>query len=140
MNISVLGGGNMGSALIGGMLKAGVVAKDELRATARSQPTAAGLAERFGIVATAGGNLEAAREADIVILAVKPGSVAKVVREIREVLHERKILISLAAALPIAVIEDSAACRLPAFRAMPNIPVVVAEGPTATPHNTAPTT
>ena len=128
MKIAVLGAGNMGSALMGGILKAAVAQPADIRATTRSYERAADVAARFGVVATAGDNKDAAATADIVILAVKPGTVPKVVREIRDVLHERQILISLAAALPIQVIEDAAACRLPVFRAMPNIPVVVEEG------------
>jgi len=86
------------------------------------------LAERLGVTATAGENSQAAEWADIVVLAVKPGTVPKVVKEIRDVLRPTQILISLAAALPISTIEDAAACRMPVFRAMPNIPVVVGEG------------
>ena len=128
MKIAVLGAGNMGAALLGGILKAGVVAAGDVRATVRSELRAAELRARWGVEVTAGANGTAAAGADIVILAVKPGTVPKVVKEIRDVLRETQILISLAAALPISAIEDAAACRMPVFRAMPNIPVVVEEG------------
>ncbi|MFN0106894.1 MAG: pyrroline-5-carboxylate reductase [Bryobacteraceae bacterium] len=135
MKIAVLGAGNIGSALLGGILKAGVVALADVRATTRSEERAADLRARLGVAATAGGNTAAADGADIVVLAVKPGTVPKVVKEIRDVLREHQILISLAAALPISVIEDAAACRMPVFRAMPNIPVVVEEGAIGICHN-----
>ncbi len=135
MKIAVIGAGNMGAALAGGILKACVVTAAAVRATVRSEARAADLRERLGIDATAGGNAAAAEWADIVILAVKPGTVPKVVREIRDVLRESQILISLAAALPMSVIEDAAACRMPVFRAMPNIPVVVEEGAIGICHN-----
>jgi pyrroline-5-carboxylate reductase len=135
MKIAVLGAGNMGSALLGGILKAGVVQAADVRATTKSEARAAELRERLGVRATAGANGAAAAGADVVVLAVKPGTVPKVVREIRDVLTERQILISLAAALPISVIEDAAACRMPVFRAMPNIPVVVEEGAIGICHN-----
>lgn len=135
MKIAVLGAGNMGGALLGGILKAGVVGPGDVRATAKSETRAAELRERFGVEATAGGNREAAAGADIVVLAVKPGTVPKVVVEIRDVLEERQILVSVAAVLPISVIEDAAACRMPVFRAMPNIPVVVGEGAIGICHN-----
>lgn len=121
--------------MLGGMLKAGVVAAADVRATVRSEERAAALRERMAVAATAGGNAAAAEGADIVVLAVKPGVVPKVVREIRDVLHENQILISLAAALPISAIEDAAACAMPVFRAMPNIPVVVEEGAIGICHN-----
>jgi pyrroline-5-carboxylate reductase len=87
------------------------------------------------VTATAGDNSLAAEWADIVVLAVKPGTVPKVVKEIRDVLRPAQILISLAAALPISAIEDAAACRMPVFRAMPNIPVLVEEGAIGICHN-----
>jgi len=135
MRISVLGAGNMGGALIGGILSAGAAKPEEVWATSRTPERAADLASKFGIQATAGENASAARDAEIIVLAVKPGNVPKVVREIRDSLDETQILISLAAALPISIIEDAAACQLPVFRAMPNIPVVAGEGAIGICHN-----
>jgi pyrroline-5-carboxylate reductase len=131
IRIAVLGAGNMGSALIGGMLKTGVAARDRLSATVKSELHALELAAKYGIRVTAGANCEAARDADLVILAVKPGTVPTIIREIAEELHEGQIILSVAASLPIAVIESVLPLRLPVFRAMPNIPVVVEEGATA---------
>ncbi len=139
MKIALLGAGNMGSALLGGILKAGVVKTGDVRATTRTEPRAAALRERLAVAAQAGGNAEAAEGADVVILAVKPGTAPKVVREIRDVLREEQVLVSLAAALPISVLEDAAACVMPMFRAMPNIPVVVEEGAIGICHNRAAT-
>lgn len=121
----------MGAALIGGMLKTGLARPEELRATVRSAEHAAELAARCGISVTAGGNREAAAAADIVILAVKPGTLPKVLEEIGDVLHDRQILISVAAAVPISLIEKVIGKPLAVFRAMPNIPVIVEEGATA---------
>ena len=81
--------------------------------------------------ATAGGNRAAVEASEIVILAVKPSSVPAVLKEVRDVLRNDQIVISLAASLPIAMVEKLAARRMPVFRAMPNIPVVVEEGATA---------
>ena len=131
----MLGAGNMGAALIGGMLKAGVVAAGNLTATTRSDVSAGKLSERFSIVATAGGNQDAARMADIVILAVKPTSIVNVIHEIRDGLRESQLLISLAASLPLAVIESELPLLMPVFRAMPNLPVVLEEGAIGICHN-----
>lgn len=125
----------MGAALIGGMLKAEVVGAAHCVATTRSEASAAALEKRFGILATAGGNREAAKLADIVILAVKPVNIPKVIREIRDVLRENQILISLAASLPLAVIESEVRLLMPVFRAMPNIPVILEEGAIGICHN-----
>jgi pyrroline-5-carboxylate reductase len=129
--IAVIGAGNIGAALIEGMLKSGVAEAARLTATVQGQAHAEALAARFTIQATAGGNREAARNADVVVLAVKPATLPRVVQEIRDALRHEQILISLAAAVPIALIEKLAETRLPVFRAMPNIPVVVREGATA---------
>jgi len=133
--VAVLGAGNMGAALIGGMLKAEVVEAAHCVATTRSEASAAALEKRFGILATAGGNRHAAKSADIVILAVKPVNIPKVIGEIRDVLREDQILISLAASLPLAVLEAEARLRMPVFRAMPNIPVILEEGAIGICHN-----
>lgn len=129
--IAVLGAGNMGAALIGGILKAGVCTRDRLVATTRSQEHAADVASRFSIAVTAGGNRAAAEFADVVILAVKPTTLPGILSEIRDALRDDQILLSLAASIPIALIEKLTARRMPVFRAMPNIPVVVEEGATA---------
>ncbi len=133
----MLGAGNIGAALIGGILKGGVTQRERLVATVRSPERAQEVAERFGIQVTVGGNREAVRSADVVVLAVKPMTLPRVLEEIRDELREDQILVSLAAAVPIALIEKLIQKRLPIFRAMPNIPVVVDEGATAIATNTA---
>jgi pyrroline-5-carboxylate reductase len=129
--IAVIGAGNMGAALIGGILKGGVAEREDVIATVRTPERAEELAARYGIRVSAGGNCEAAAQADIVVLAVKPGTLPKVLEEIREVLRRDQILLSLAAAVPISLIERLTDRSMPVFRAMPNIPVVVEEGATA---------
>ncbi len=137
--IAVLGAGNIGAALIGGMLQSGTDAKN-IRATVLSREHAQQLADRYPIQVTAGDNLNAAREADVIILGVKPATLPAVLEEIREALKPDQILISLAAAVPMSLIEALIQPRggslsdfagMPIFRAMPNIPVVVREGATA---------
>lgn len=129
--IAVLGAGNMGSALIGGILKSGLADTQSLVATTYSQASADRLRQRFLIPATAQGNAEAVRSADVIIVAVKPPKIPALLREIREDLRDEQILVSVAAAVPIARIEQVLVREMPIFRAMPNIPVVVDEGATA---------
>jgi pyrroline-5-carboxylate reductase len=133
--IAILGAGNIGAALIGGILKGGVADRAHLIATVRTAERAGELAAKYGIRVTAGNNREAAEAADLILLAVKPSTLPRVLEEIRCVLREDQILISLAAAVPIALIERLIGKRMPIFRAMPNIPVVVEEGATAVASN-----
>ena len=128
MKLAILGAGNMGAALAGGILRNGLLKPTEVIATVRSQDRAVAMRKKLGIKVTAGGNKAAAAQADVVILAVKPGTVPKVVEEIADSLREDQILLSLAAALPISVIEKRVNAPMAIFRAMPNIPVVVEEG------------
>jgi pyrroline-5-carboxylate reductase len=129
--IAVLGAGNMGAALIGGILKGGVADAQHVMATVRTAEHAAEVGAKYGVRATAGGNREAAQAGDVIVLAVKPTTLPKVLEEIRGVLRQEQILLSLAASVPIALIEKLVEIRMPVFRAMPNIPVVVEEGATA---------
>jgi pyrroline-5-carboxylate reductase len=135
--IAVLGAGNIGAALIGGILKGGVADREHLLATVRTPERAAELAAKYRITVTAGSNREAAEASDLIILGVKPYTLPHLLEEIRGVLREDQILISLAAAMPIVLIEKFIQKRMPVFRAMPNIPVVVEEGATAVASNEA---
>ena len=99
----------MGSALMGGMLKAGVVSPDRLTATVKSESHALELAANYGVRVTAGASGEAARDADLVILAVKPGTVPSVLKEIAGELHEGQIILSVVEEGATAVCSNSAA-------------------------------
>ena len=128
--ILVIGAGNIGGALIGGMLASGVSSREHLVALETNEARAEEVREKWGIeVATAGGT-ELIERADVVILAVKPLTLPRVLRDIRDVLRPDQILISVAAAFPIDLIEKIIRKPVPVFRAMPNIPVVVGEGAT----------
>jgi len=135
--IAVIGAGNIGAAMIGGILKSGVADREHVIATEASPERAEEIAARFSIPVRVRADREAASWAEVIILAVKPMTVPEVLQEIREELRPEQILISLAAAVPIGLIEKLVQKRMPIFRAMPNIPVVVDEGATAVATNGA---
>ena len=127
--IVVIGAGNIGGALIGGMLKGGVTDTEHLVAIESSRDRAAEIADRYAIrVVAASESTAAVEQSEVVILAVKPNTLPGVLKEIAGALREDQILISVAAAVPIQLIERLIGKRMPVFRAMPNIPVVVDEG------------
>ncbi|MCC6537153.1 MAG: pyrroline-5-carboxylate reductase [Bryobacterales bacterium] len=134
--LAVLGAGNIGAALIGGVLHSGVATPETVVATAKTEESAARLRERFGIRALAGNNLAAIEHADVVVLAVKPALMPRVVHEIRWGMRANRVIVSLAAAFPIHLIEQIVGREAAIFRAMPNIPMVVEEGAVAIAHNT----
>ena len=141
VKIAVLGAGNIGSALLGGILKSGLAKPADAVATVATEEHRREVSSQWKVRALRGegANREAAAGRDVVILAVKPLTLPKVLEEIRGVLREDQIVISLAAAVPIPLIESiiGGRKRVSLFRAMPNIPVVVEEGATAVAGNQA---
>jgi pyrroline-5-carboxylate reductase len=133
--IAVIGAGNIGSALIAGILKSGVATRDTVTATVRTEERAQELRSRFGVRVIAGNNLGAVEEADVVVLAVKPSIMPRIVHEIRWGIRPGQIVLSLAAAFPIHLIEQILGREAAVLRAMPNIPMIVEEGAIAIAHN-----
>jgi pyrroline-5-carboxylate reductase len=129
--IAVLGAGNLGSALIAGLLQSKEAVPEQLLATTGSPERAGQLAKAHSIQATAGNNAAVASRADIVVLAVKPKNVGLLVGEIRDSLRPDQILISLAAAVPLSFFENWLGLRMPVFRALPNLAMRVRESATA---------
>ena len=129
--LAILGGGRLGEALLRGVLDAGVLSREDIRITVRSEKRAAELAERHSIKATAGESAAAAAASDIVVLAVKPRVVSDVLSEIREAVRPGQIVISMAAAVPLRLVENQLPAPMPVFRAMPNIAMTVQESATA---------
>jgi pyrroline-5-carboxylate reductase len=134
--VAVLGAGNIGAALIGGLLEAKALPPDKILAADVSEKQVAELSRQHGISITKGGNREAASQAGVVVVAVKPYLVGEVLREIREVLRPDQILISVAAGVPIDFLERGVAPpaadrAMPIIRAMPNIAMTVHASATA---------
>jgi pyrroline-5-carboxylate reductase len=122
--IAVIGAGNMGSALLRGILASGWGEKSKLVASHPNKRKASSLAKELGIRVT-GNNRDAAREAEVVILAVKPQILEGVLAEIRPDLREAQLLISIAAGFPTHRIESTLEGSVPVVRAMPNVAAVV---------------
>ena len=122
--IAVLGAGHMGTALIRGILASGWGKPGRLTASHPKSLKAAALRKELGIRVLAS-NLEAARSADIVLLAVKPQILESVLSEIAPVVSPERLLISIAAGFPTARIEAIVGDRVPVVRAMPNVAAVV---------------
>ena len=83
----------------------------------------------YGVVQK--GNVEAAREADIVILSVKPQVIERVLVEITSVVDDRKLVISIAAGIVISRIEKALKDGAHVVRVMPNTPALVLAGAAA---------
>ena len=125
--IAVLGAGQIGEALISGLLSSGWRAPAELAASTRREERAAELRERHGIEVTLS-NAEAAAGAALVVIAVKPQDIEALLGEIGPLIQPEQTVLSIAAAIPTATIERQLGSGVPVVRAMPNTPAVVHEG------------
>ncbi len=133
--IGFIGAGNMGSAMIGGILKASLVATGQLIASAHSPETLERLHARFKIETTLS-NQTVAERSDILVLAVKPDKFDEVLPQIAPHVKNQCIVVSVAAGRTIAAIEKGFARELKLVRAMPNTPALVGEAMSALCANT----
>ena len=117
--LAVLGAGKMGEALIRGLLDARAIEAGRVTVTTGSGERARTLEEQLG-VRSVESNIDAVREADVVVLAVKPQQVAPVLDEVRGVMNGGKLLVSVAASVSTAFLEKHLDAGVPVVRAMPN--------------------
>src|SRR5215475_10730018 len=128
--IAVLGAGKLGEALITGLIEAGLVRKEQFIATAAHTQRLDQLNEKLNIATTLS-NGEAVRQAQIVLLCVKPQTVQEVVRQISDDLTPQHLLISVAASVTTRFIEDLIPQAVPIIRVMPNTPCLIKQGMSA---------
>ena len=127
--VGFIGTGNMAEALIRGLIHAGVASKEQIVGSEPREERRQEMTERYG-VRTVADNVEVARQAEILVLSVKPQVMAKVLEQIGPEIHPHALVISIAAGIPLAAIE----AKLPqarVIRTMPNTPALVGAGATA---------
>lgn len=127
-NIVFIGGGNMASSIIGGLIANGYP-KERVTATARSEQTQQRLAAEFGIQAS-GDNGAAASGAEVVILSVKPQMMAQVCGDLANSLSHQPLILSVAAGITTEQINRWLNQALPVVRTMPNTPSQLGAGAT----------
>jgi pyrroline-5-carboxylate reductase len=125
--IAILGAGKAGEALIAGIISSGWRKRGDIVATARRQEHLDELRERHGIEATLS-NKDAIKGAALVVIAVKPQDIEALLGDIAGSVSTSQMVLSIAAAIPTALIERHLADGVPVVRAMPNTPVTVHEG------------
>ena len=121
----MLGAGQMGEALISGLLRAGVVSPDQIIAAARRSNRAEQLRQAYGIAVTSAA--EAAGQAETLIIAVKPQDMGALLDEIGPKVTAGSLVISVAAGITTAFIGRRLAGDIPVVRVMSNTPVLVDE-------------
>lgn len=128
--LAILGSGNMGEALVKGLLRAGKLPPESLVCTDARAERREELQRRYG-VRSSGDNRAAAAGADIVVLAVKPQVMDALLEEIAPAVDAKKLVISIAAGVPIAAIARKLGAGVRIVRTMPNTPALVGAGATA---------
>jgi pyrroline-5-carboxylate reductase len=126
--IGFLGCGNMAEALIRGLLR-GNVGPERIGASGPRPERMQEIKRHYGIRVTTD-NCELVRSSDIVVLAVKPQILDRVLREVTADIREGALVISIAAGAHIASIEQILPAKSRVIRAMPNTPALVLAGAT----------
>lgn len=124
--LAVIGVGVMGEALLAGARRAGfedVVVADAAPGRAEQ------VAQQYD--ATAASSAEAVEGADVVLLAVKPQYMAQALQQIAPGLGAGSVVVSVAAGVTTATLEDGLGSQVAVVRAMPNTPALIGEGVTA---------
>jgi len=127
--VAFVGGGQMAEALIGGMLAAKLCQPDHIHVSDPMADRLDFLKTKYG-VQTSGSNSTVVAWGDIVVLAVKPQVLDRVLKEIESELA-KVLVVSIVAGIPIGRITDTCGPRVRVVRAMPNTPAMVQQGMTA---------
>ncbi|MEC3975350.1 pyrroline-5-carboxylate reductase [Amycolatopsis sp. H20-H5] len=126
--VAVLGAGKIGEALLSGLLHGGR-APGDLLFTERYPARAAELTERYGVAAVS--VADAAKRADVLVVAVKPQDIEPVLDELAPLLGAGSLVVSLCAGLPTSLYERRFSAGVPVVRVMPNTPMLVGEAMSA---------
>ncbi len=128
MKIGFIGLGNMAAAMIGGMLKKGLVEPWEVIGSSKTNATMENIKERFNIT-TVSNNRNVAAEADILFLAVKPLFFPEIIAEVRDCVRAETLIVSIAAGKTLSYLKEAfGRPELKIVRCMPNTPALVLEG------------
>ncbi len=127
VKLGIIGTGNMGQAIIKGLLanddRPKIFAYDVVEQNRRQ------IQKLFpDQISITSGNNELVKEVEVILLAIKPQVISKVLTEIAKDLKSEQLLLSIAAGIPLKTIEDATGKMIPAIRIMPNTPALVQKG------------
>lgn len=128
--VGFIGCGNMGQAILSGLLISGKVGTKDIIASAKSKSTLDKLVAEYGIETTEK-NVLTAKEAEVIFLAVKPNLYKEVITEIRDAVSENQIIVTIAPGFLLEEIQNLFGKPVKVVRSMPNTPAQVGEGMTA---------
>ena len=126
--IAILGAGNLGLSLVTGLVESGKYSSDQFTLSRRRVEKLTSFQEKGYI--TTDNNIEAAKNAELIILAVLPQKINAVLNEIKESIKENQLIISLVSGVSIAEIKEIIGSNSPIVRAMPNTAISIRESMT----------
>ena len=126
-NIGFIGCGNMGTAMMQGIIDSGKCSPKEIMISCRTQATLDAKKEQFGVQITTD-NRKVAEFADVLFVAVKPQFYGEVLTEVKDALKKDVILISIAPGKTLQWFADLLGSETKVIRTMPNTPSMVKEG------------
>ncbi|NLK23231.1 MAG: pyrroline-5-carboxylate reductase [Clostridiales bacterium] len=128
--IGFIGCGNMGSAMVGGLIKSGFKNAEDIIVSTHTESSLKKVKEQFNVEVTLD-NKEVAKKSDVIILAIKPYMYKDVIEEIKEELKTDKLIITIAAGITIKNMEYWLGEGYKIVRTMPNTPALVGEAMSA---------
>ena len=128
--IGFIGCGNMGSAMVGGLIESGFRDKKDIIVSSKTEKTLDKVKEQLGVRTTLS-NVEVVKEADTIVIAVKPNMYKSVIEEIKSELNRDKLIITIAAGISLDKMEYWLGEGMKIVRTMPNTPAMVGEAMSA---------
>ncbi len=128
--IGFIGSGNMGEALVSGLVLSKATAPENIICSDIDTDILAEVKEKYGVCTTTD-NMEVVKKSEIIVYATKPQILGNVLTQTAPGLDMSKLIISIAAGVPLAAIAHGLGKQLRLIRAMPNICAFVKESATA---------
>ena len=128
--IAIIGGGKMGGVIINGIVSRRLAPAGNITVADKVKSCLQQLQASYGVLTTED-NQQAAREAAVVLLAVKPQDMGAVLQELSPVIDQKKVVISIAAGISTGFIEGYLHEGVRVIRVMPNTPALIGEGAAA---------
>ena len=128
--IGFIGAGNMGSAMIGGILSSSLANTSQIIASAQSKETLEKIRAKYSIETTLSNETVTSRS-DILFLAVKPDKMDDIISGITGYLKPNCVVVSVAAGKTLSSLRQAFGKEVKLVRAMPNTPALVGEGMSA---------
>jgi len=128
--IGFIGNGNMGQAMIGGIIKSNIVEPKNIYVSDLNEKGLNEVANKYGVMITTDNN-EVAKHSDILILSVKPNLYPIVIEQIKEKVKDEVVVVIIAAGKSIKGTEEAFGRKIKVVKVMPNTPALVGEGMSA---------